>query len=239
MEYLQPQVGKAAVECLEAAGFHVELATLGDSQRIAITHGLLDAAKQKGLDLFQQMEQKYDCDIPIIVCEPSCASSLADDLLDLLEDQTLAARIADRIVMFDHFIEQELQADNISLNWRVGGEKNSAHFLVHDHCHQKATDGAFWTHKLLQRIPNAVVANTDAGCCGMAGTFGYEKEHFELSNKVAKQRLIPALNDYRDNKQDICVVSNGFSCRHQIEELTGGFSIHIAQALRMYIQLEG
>lgn len=237
-EFLQPQVGRAAVECLEAAGFQVELATLGDSQRIAITHGLLDEARKKGERLFQQLDQRYDSDLPIIVCEPSCASSLADDLPDLLEDQALVARIADRVVMFDHFVERELQAGNITFYWKIDESGNSVHFLVHGHCHQKATDGALWTQKLLKRIPNAVVADTNAGCCGMAGTFGYEKEHFELSNKIAQQRLVPKLNEARNNTRDICVVSNGFSCRHQIGELTEDTPIHTAQALRMYIQLE-
>jgi len=232
IEYFQPQVGRAAIECLESAGYGVILATLGDSQRIAITHGMLDVAKKKGARLIQKLDELFDTDIPIVMCEPSCASALADDLPDLLDDEFLAKKIAKRVIMFDHFLEQELSEGRCKLEWKAYDNYMPAKFLVHGHCHQKTLDGGKWTLKLLQRIPGAVVMDTEAGCCGMAGTFGYEKEHIELSKKIAQQRLLPKLN--ASSKQN-WVVSNGFSCRHQIADLTTRKPIHIAEALRIFI----
>mgnify|MGYP006409747739 CR=1 FL=1 len=231
-EYFQPQVGRAAIECLEAAGYEIILATLGDSQRIAITHGLLDEAKQKGMHLFQKLDELLETDAPIIMCEPSCASALSDDLPDLLEDDCLAKNISERVIMFDRFLEQELSAGRSALELKISENNTPPQFLVHGHCHQKTLDGGQWTHKLLQRIPGVVITDTEAGCCGMAGTFGYEKEHHELSKKIAQQRLLPKVNEA--SKQTL-VISNGFSCRHQIKDLTTRKPIHVAEALRMFI----
>jgi len=232
-EYFQPQVGRAAIECLEAAGYEVVLATFGDSQRISITHGLLETAKEKGNRLFKKLDRLVDTEIPILVCEPSCASALADDLPDLLDDESLASKIAKRVMMIDHFLEQELSAGRSEIIWKLPYEHVNPHFLVHGHCHQKTLDSSLWANKLLQRIPGSIVNDSESGCCGMAGTFGYEKEHFKLSIKIARQRLIPKLNK---TSSQSWLVSNGFSCRHQISDLTKRKSLHVVEALRMFIE---
>lgn len=231
-EYFLPQVGRAAIECLEAAGYQVLLATLGDSQRTAISLGLLDQAKRKGLHLFQELAASGDADTPILVCEPSCASALIHDLPDLLDDAALAAQVAGRVMMLDAFIEKELAAGRIQLNWQsMTTDEQPRHFIVHSHCHQKTLDGGRWTHKLLQRIPGAVVSDTHAGCCGMAGSFGYEKEHAQLSRSIAEQRLLPAI---KKATPEAIVVSNGFSCRHQINSLSQRRPLHVAEVLRIF-----
>ena len=232
-EHYLPQVGRAAIEVLEAAGYQVELATLGDSQRSAISQGLLDQAKRNGTLLFQQLDTQFAGVMPILVCEPSCASALADDLPDLLDDSELAQRVASRVQMLDHFLEQELAAGHCTLPWKIlGREDVPQHFLVHGHCHQKALDGGRWTQRLLTRIPGAVVEDTEAGCCGMAGAFGYEIEHAELSRIIAGQRLLPSLSNVSIDTQ---VVSNGFSCRHQIADLSGRKPQHIAEVVRAFL----
>ncbi|MEI6066110.1 MAG: FAD-linked oxidase C-terminal domain-containing protein [Methylococcaceae bacterium] len=233
-EHYLPQVGRAAIEVLEAAGYQVELATLGDSQRSAISQGLLDQAKRNGTRLFQQLDTKFAGKAPILICEPSCASALADDLPDLLDDAELAQRVGSRVQMLDHFLEQELAAGRCKLPWRKAGPESGAvqYFLVQGHCHQKTLDGGRWTHRLLARIPGAVVQDTEAGCCGMAGAFGYEVEHTELSRIIAGQRLLPCLSTAGIDTQ---VVSNGFSCRHQIADLSGRKSQHVAEVLRGFL----
>lgn len=232
-EYFLPQVGRAAVECLEAAGYQVMLATLGDSQRTAISLGLLDQAKQQGTLLFQTLSATGTLDTPILVCEPSCASSLVHDLPDILDDQVLAAQVASRVFMVDAFLEQECAAGRIQLPWQTASVKDqSRHFVVHSHCHQKTLDGGRWTHKLLQRIPGSVVSDTNAGCCGMAGSFGYEKEHAELSIKIAQQRLLPVLGKI---SQNTIVVTNGFSCRHQISGLSNCQPIHVVEVIKKFL----
>jgi len=232
-EYNLPEVGKAAIEVLEAAGYQVELATFGDSQRSAISQGLLDKAKRNGTRLFQQLDQLLTDDVPLLFCEPSCATAVADDLPDLLDDIELSSRVASRVQMLDHFLEQELQAGRCSLIWKNSQVTVSRHFLVHTHCHQKTLDGGRWTHRLLSRIPGAVVDDTDAGCCGMAGSFGYEVEHAELSRKIAEERLLPRLTKESKETQ---VVTNGFSCRHQISDLSERKPRHVAEVIRAFLQ---
>jgi FAD/FMN-containing dehydrogenase/Fe-S oxidoreductase len=227
-----PEVGRAAIEVLEAAGYQVELATVGDSQRSSISQGFLDKAKRNGTRLFQQLDALLDEETPLLICEPSCASALTDDLPDLLDDTELAMRIASRVQMLDHFLEQELAAGRCKLIWKTPLKNTSQQFLVHSHCHQKTLDGGRWTHRLLARIPGAVVDDTEAGCCGMAGAFGYEVEHAELSLKVAGQRLLPRLEKA---SFDVQVVSNGFSCRHQITDLSGRKSKHVAEVVRAFL----
>jgi Fe-S oxidoreductase len=231
MEHYLPQVGRAAVEVLEAAGYRVDLATLGDSQRSAISQGDLDKAKREGRQLFERLDL-WGNGAPILVCEPSCASALMDDLPDLLDDERLAGRVSQRVKMLDHFIEQELAEGRCSLALKPPEEERPRHFLVHGHCHQKALNGGRWTQRLLARIPNAVVEDSDAGCCGMAGSFGYEKEHAQLSRSIAEQRLLPAISKA---PPEAIVVSNGFSCRHQIRDLSYRSSKHVIEVLHTFI----
>ena len=230
-EYNQPEVGRAAIQVLESAGYAVILATLGDSQRTAISQGLLDQAKRRGTKLFEQLDVLSRSDIPILVCEPSCASALTDDLPDLIENVDLAVRVAKRVQTIDHFLEQQLSTGTctISLKEAVSGEHRE--FLVHSHCHQKTLEGPQWTHRLLARIPGAIVKDTEAGCCGMAGSFGYEVEHAELSRKIASERLLPRLTAASRATQ---VVANGFSCRHQIADLTDRNPSHVIEVLHAY-----
>ena len=231
-EHYLPQVGRAAIEVLEAAGYLVELATLGDSQRSAISQGLLGKAKREGTRLFRKLDALLTGDTPLLVCEPSCATALANDLPDLLDDAELAQRIASRIQMADRFLEEELTAGCCTLPWKVHEKDTPRQFLVHDHCHQKTLDGGRWTHRLLARIPGAVVVDTEAGCCGMAGAFGYEAEHAELSCKIAGQRLLPRL---AAASAETRVVANGFSCRHQIADLSGRRPVHVIELISEFL----
>lgn len=237
IEYFLPDVGRAAVECLEAAGYEVMLATVGDSQRIAISLGLLDNAKKKGHKLLQKLDALLEPGMSIVVCEPSCASALTHDLPDLIDDEALATRVASRVVMIDAFIERELSTGRITFDWRKLSATNQArHFIVHNHCHQITLDGGRSTSSLLLRIPGAIVSDTNAGCCGMAGSFGYDAEHAALSKTIAEQRLLPYLSKAPG---DALIISNGFSCRHQITELSNRRPMHVAEALRKFIQIKG
>lgn len=231
-EHYLPQVGRAAIEVLEAAGYRVELATLGDSQRSAISQGLLDQARCNGTRLFRRLDEMLAGETPLLVCEPSCATALADDLPDLLEDAELAQRVASRVRMLDCFLEQELSSGRCTLLWKIPEADAPRHFLVHGHCHQKTLDGGRWTHRLLARIPGAVVTDSEAGCCGMAGAFGYEIEHAGFSRKIAGQRLLPRLDKTSGETR---VVANGFSCRHQIADLGGQHPIHVVELVREFL----
>jgi len=210
----------------------VELATLGDSQRSALSQGLLDQAKRNGTRLFQRLDTLLADGSPLLVCEPSCATSLVEDLPDLLDDDELASRVAGRVQLLDSFLERELAADHCTLSWQVSETDAPREFLVHTHCHQKVLDGGLWTRRLLARIPGSVVADSDAGCCGMAGAFGYEVEHAGFSRIVASQRLLPRLERI---SAGTCVVSNGFSCRHQIADLSDWRPMHVVEVIREFL----
>jgi FAD/FMN-containing dehydrogenase/Fe-S oxidoreductase len=232
MEYFQPEVGKACIGVLEKAGYRTYLATFGDSQRTAISQGLLDKAKREGTKLFERLDRFADGLCPIVVCEPSCASALKDDLPDLIDNVILARRVAARVLMIDEFIERELAAGRSHISFSDTTANDHLNILVHTHCHQHTLGGAAWTHRLLSRIPGAIVEDTKAGCCGMAGSFGYEAEHADISKEIAAQRLLPRL---AKAGKDAVIVANGFSCRHQIADLSDRRPLHSLEVLSMYM----
>jgi Fe-S oxidoreductase len=220
------------VEVLEAAGYRVELATVGDSQRSAMSQGLLAQAKKQGTAMFQRLLPLLRNGAPLLVCEPSCASALSDDLPDLLEDEVLARAVSGRVHMVDEFLEQALSTGQCDLQWRVSERPPT--FLVHGHCHQKAMGSGRHALSLLRRIPGAVVQDSEAGCCGMSGAFGYEKEHADISRQIASQRLLPKIEAAG---MDVQIVSNGFSCRSQIEDLGGRRPLHVIEAVHGHLEI--
>jgi len=125
-----------------------------------------------------------------------------------------------------------LAAGKIKFNWQpTEANTEERRFIIHSHCHQKTLDGGRWAHKLLQRIPGAMVSDTNAGCCGMAGSFGYEKKHAQLSRNIAEQRLLPTI---KKAPPEAIIVSNGFSCRHQINDFSQRRSKHVIEALHAF-----
>lgn len=228
LENYEPHVGRAAVEVLEAAGYSVELVSPGCCQRPAMSKGFLDEAKVGGTRTMRNLDVYASQGIPILVCEPSCASSLTDDLPDLIDDEALGARVSAQVKMIDVFLEEALAVGLCQLPWRDESTK-PMQILVHGHCHQKALYGTSATLGLLGRIPGAQVELIDAGCCGMAGSFGYEKEHYELSMKIGEDRLFPAL---RRAPAQARIVASGFSCRHQIYDGVGRKSYHVIELVR-------
>jgi Fe-S oxidoreductase len=162
---------------------------------------------------------------PIIACEPSCILTIKDDYPALLKGEMRAKSIAvaERCFTFEEFLEKRLSETSIA--FRPGPKR----ILVQGHCHQRSLVGMNPTLQLLRRIPGAEVIDLDAGCCGMAGSFGYEKEHYEISRMVGEQRLFPAL---READADAVIVAPGFSCRLQIAHFTGRTALHPATLLQ-------
>jgi Fe-S oxidoreductase len=160
---------------------------------------------------------------PITACEPSCILTIKDDYPALLrgEERRKAEIVAGACQTFEEFMETAIG----NPRFRAGPKK----ILVHGHCHQRSLVGMEPTLRLLRRIPGAEVIDLDAGCCGMAGSFGYEKEHYEISRLIGEQRLFPAI---RQADADTVIVASGFSCRQQIQHFTGRTALHPAQLLR-------
>jgi Fe-S oxidoreductase len=225
MNYHETSVGISAVELLESCGYEVILARAGCCQRPSISHGFLKEAKAEGEKTLRKLKKFVDDGLQIVVCEPGCASALTDDLPDLIDDEELGKSISENVKMIDVFLESEINAGNINIEFTTTFNK----LMIHGHCHQKSLYGTTAMERVLSRIPNLVVEVLDSGCCGMAGSFGYEKEHYDLSIKVGEDRLFPAV---LRKEESTGLVACGFSCRHQIAHGTGTEAKHWVEVLR-------
>jgi Fe-S oxidoreductase len=225
MNYHETSVGVSAVELLESCGYEVILAEAGCCQRPRISHGFLREAKEKGAQTLRNLDTYIQQGLDVVVCEPSCCSALTDDLPDLIDDEPLGQRIKEHVMMIDEFIAREIQERRLNCSF-VSPMKE---ILIHGHCHQKSLYGTTAMKRVLNTVPGISVQEIDSGCCGMAGSFGYEKEHYELSMQIGEDRLFPAI---RNREPGSAVVACGFSCRHQIADGTGVKAVHWVQTLR-------
>jgi hypothetical protein len=231
--YFNPAVAQAAQSLLIAAGYQVSIATpLLDDQddrplccgRTYFSNGQLDKARQEALRTLAALEAHVQAGRSIIGLEPSCILSMRDEYLKLnLGDA--ARRLADKVLLLEEFIVREQSAQRWLLPFQAipGVTK----LLLHGHCHQKAVGAIKSVRKLLKQIPGLGFELIESSCCGMAGNFGLEAEHYTHSQAMAELALFPALR----NAPEALLVSNGFSCQLQI--LNGGFArpLHLAELL--------
>jgi len=219
--YNQPEIGRAAVSLLEAAGYHVRLVDKKCCGRPLISKGMLDQARAHAAWNVERLRPHAEDGVPIVGLEPSCLLTLRDEYVDLL--RTDAARtVAARSLLFEEFLQRE-RGRGLTLPFAANGRKA----LLHGHCHQKALVGTAPTVEAL-RWAGFDVSEVDSGCCGMAGSFGFEREHYDVSIRLGEQRLVPAV---RAAGADVLVVAPGISCRQQIEHLAGRRARHPAEAL--------
>lgn len=222
--YHEPHVGQWAVRVLERLGYDVEIARAGCCCRTMISKGFLDEARKRGQRTLQNLDRFAVEGIPVLTLEPSCCSALNDDLPDLIEDTELGERIKRAVMPIEQFLEREVLAGRIDLNLLSPEEE----YLLHGHCHQKALHGTGPLKRLLGGGGRpGRVREVDSGCCGMAGSFGYEAEHYDLSQQIGESRLFPAV---RESKKGTTIIANGFSCRHQIADGTGRKAVHFIEA---------
>ncbi len=226
-----PEIGVAAMEVLEAAGIGVRLAPHVCCGRPLISQGLLpEARKLAALNVFALYDAAERGDA-IVFVEPSCLSAVREDAPALLrgELQKRARIVADRSVLFEEYLEREWSAGRADLRLRPGPST----VLLHPHCHQRSMGLAAPARALLSRIPSTTVTDLDAGCCGMAGSFGYSKDHYEVSRAIGERRLLPAARAMRSGET---LVAAGTSCRHQVADLAGVKAIHPAVLLRSLLE---
>jgi Fe-S oxidoreductase len=198
--------------------------------RTLISNGLLSrAVKHARHNVRRLYPWVADSNRPIIACEPSCILTLRDDYPALLrgESRRQAEVVAAACLTFEEFLERECVSypDSAALFQSLRGPRR---ILVQGHCHQRSLTGMESALRVLRRIPGAEVVDLDAGCCGMAGSFGYEKEHYEISRRVGEHQLFPAL---RQADAETAIVASGFSCRMQIQHFSGRTALHPAQLL--------
>jgi Fe-S oxidoreductase len=203
--------------------------------RPMISNGLLDRAAHHARLNVKCLYPLAAAGLPIVACEPSCILTIKDDYPALLrgEQRRQAETVAAQCYTFEEFVESLLAADDPPpVRFKPGPKR----ILVQAHCHQRALVGTGPLLRLLRRIRGAEVIDLDAGCCGMAGSFGYEKEHYEVSRLVGEQRLFPAL---RQAAAEDVIVAPGFSCRLQIQHFTGRSAVHPAQLLHALLHEQG
>lgn len=222
--YTEPDIGRAAIELLERAGWEVELVDDVCCGRPLISQGLLDEAKAQHRALIRRLAPAARRGTPIVGVEPSCIVTLRDELPALARGDDGAAAVAAQARLVEELLLDAL--DDGTLQLAKGAEERPV--LFHAHCHQKAAHASASSVALLQRIPGAQVQVLDAGCCGMAGAFGYEREHYELSQRIGGLRLFPAVQGAPEAE----VVATGASCRQQVVHGTGRAAAHPVVLLR-------
>ncbi|MEK6665984.1 MAG: FAD-linked oxidase C-terminal domain-containing protein, partial [candidate division NC10 bacterium] len=219
--YNAPQIGKAAVQLLERAGYAVRLVDKKCCGRPLISKGMLTEAKAHAAWNVERLLPSAERGVAIVGLEPSCLLTLRDEYIDLLRSDA-ARQVAKQSFLLEEFLERE-RRKGLSLPFGANGRKA----LLHGHCHQKALVGTGSTVAAL-RWAGFDVQEMDSGCCGMAGSFGFETEHYDLSVALGNRRLVPAV---KAAGPDVEVVAPGISCRQQIEHLAGRRAKHPAEVL--------
>ncbi|QFU88451.1 FAD-binding and (Fe-S)-binding domain-containing protein [Amycolatopsis sp. YIM 10] len=225
--YTEPRIGKAAIELLETAGWAVELAGGGCCGRSSLSKGLLDDAKKKAAGLVTSLAENTVPGSPIVGCEPSCVFTLRDETAALLPELPAATEVGDRVRQVEELLVEAIDDGRLRLSensWLSGRR-----VVFHGHCHQKAEVGTAATMALLRRIPGLEVSEIDSGCCGMAGSFGFEAEHYETSMTVGRDRLFPAIEA---EPAETLVAATGVSCRQQIFHGVGRTAWHPLELVR-------
>ena len=217
-EFNHPEIGRAAVAVLNAMGYRAIVPPWQCCGRPLISKGMLDKAKLKAEDFLQTFRPFAEKGIPIIVLEPSCLSVFQDELA------AFGLIFPGECVSFDRFLAERL--DEIPL------KKTPYSLKLHVHCHQKALEGTDFAVKVLASMPAEKFAEITSGCCGMAGSFGYEKEHYDLSMKIGGLKLFREIA-----KSDLgtLIAASGTSCRAQIQHGTGVKAHHLAEVVAKFL----
>ncbi|MCS4114013.1 FAD/FMN-containing dehydrogenase/Fe-S oxidoreductase [Salinibacter ruber] len=222
--YHTPAPLRAATRVLQATGHRVELppAAVG-SARTLLSKGLVPQAKRRARQTVDALHAYAEAGVPVVGLEPSSILTLRDEFLDLLPNDARTEAVADAAYTFAEYLAERAEDGALDrASWRGSGD-----VLLHGHCHQKALIGTTATEQALSRAGYDVTA-VDAGCCGMAGAFGYEAEHVDVSKQMAELRLAPAV---RQTDADTRVAAPGFSCRSQIKDVTTRTAQHPAELL--------
>ncbi|MBI4299229.1 MAG: anaerobic glycerol-3-phosphate dehydrogenase subunit C, partial [Chloroflexi bacterium] len=222
--YNYPLVGQAATKILERLGYQVLLPQGRCCGRPMISKGMLEKAKGNARHNVELLYEFVKENVKVVVLEPSCISALRDDYLDLLPGDEKAKVVAQNTYLMDEFLQMLYARDELALEFK----KIARQVLFHGHCHQKSLMGTAPSIQVLRLIPGLQVEEIDSGCCGMAGSFGYEKEHYDISLAIGEGRLFPAI---RSQGGEFDVVASGISCRQQIEHSTGNRPKHLVEIL--------
>ena len=224
--YNHPEAGIAAVKVLDAAGFEVLTVPHACCGRPMISKGLLEQARELARRNVAQLALFAEQGIPVVGLEPSCLLTLRDEYLDLLPGDSQAAAVAGAAKMIEEFIAELSESGELELEF--GEKRTEREVLFHGHCYQKALTGTAPLKKMLS-LTGREIREIDSGCCGMAGSFGYETEHYGLSQQIGEMSLFPSVREGVGRGAEIAAA--GISCRHQIQGATGVLPKHPIELL--------
>ncbi|RKN81253.1 FAD-binding and (Fe-S)-binding domain-containing protein [Ulvibacterium marinum] len=223
--YLDTDLGKDAIEVLTRLGYDVQL-FYAESGRTYISKGFLKQAKKLALENMGSLKTFADAGIPVVGLEPSAILTFRDELKRFSSDTETTKVIASHVFLFEEFLSKEIEKGAIG---KENFTKEQHTVKIHCHCHQKALSNQKVTFDILNLVENYKVSIIPSGCCGMAGSFGYEKEHYQVSMQVGELKLFPAI---RKSNDDVIIAANGTSCRHQIHDGTGRKAKHPVSILK-------
>jgi FAD/FMN-containing dehydrogenase/Fe-S oxidoreductase len=219
--YFQPNTAQAAVEVLEDAGFQVAIPDrILCCGRPLYDYGMLPRARRWLTEILEALGPEIDAGTPLIFLEPSCAAVFRDEMLNLFPNDQAARRLSQQTFLFDEYLKRS--------GYRPHGLQGRR-AILHGHCHQKALMGMSATQDLLGAA-GLKAELLDSGCCGMAGSFGYESRHYDVSMKVGEHTLLPRV---RSNPAEDLIIADGFSCREQIAQSTDKRALHLSEVLAM------
>ncbi|EWH14808.1 D-lactate dehydrogenase [Cellulophaga geojensis KL-A] len=218
-KYLDVNLGIDAIQVLTKLGYNVEL-FYAESGRTFISKGFLKEAKELALKNVVRLKEYTDKGLVIVGLEPSAILTFRDEYKKLVSDKDLVNTLAKNSFIIEEFLASEIEKGKISKNQFT---KEAKTVKIHSHCHQKSLSNQKVTFDVLNIIENYKVSIISSGCCGMAGSFGYEKEHYSTSMAVGNLKLFPAVNN---SDKDVIISANGTSCRHQIYDGTKRKALH-------------
>jgi FAD/FMN-containing dehydrogenase/Fe-S oxidoreductase len=226
--HFYPEVGRAAVEVLEDAGYAVEIPEVSlCCGRPLYDFGMLDLAKHQLRQILDALQPRIAAGVPLVGLEPSCVTVFRDEMGNLFPQDEDARRLAGQTFLLSELLEERTPG--------YTPPRLDRKAVVHGHCHHKAVIRMTAEARLLSKM-GLDFEILDSGCCGMAGSFGFEADHYDVSVAVGEQVLLPAV---RKADADTLLIADGFSCRQQIEQTTGRKALHIAEVLRMALREEG
>jgi Fe-S oxidoreductase/FAD/FMN-containing dehydrogenase len=222
--HFHPATARAAVEVLEAAGYRVLLPRANlCCGRPLYDFGMLDRAQSLLLNLLDELQPEIEAGIPIIGLEPSCVAVFRDELLNFFPHDQRAQALSKQIFLLSEFLEQQLNHTNPPL------PQLNRKALLHGHCHHKSIMKMTAEESLLRRL-GIDFQSPAPGCCGMAGSFGFERDKYDISQAIGELELLPAV---RQAPADWLIIADGFSCREQIAQATDRQALHLAEVLKM------
>lgn len=230
--YNDVEIGIKAVLLLEALGYDVLLTDHGDSGRTYLSKGMVKKAKEIAIKNVQALKEVVTDETPVIGIEPSAILTLRDEYTELVpaELKHAAKQIAKNTFLFEEWFGKEIDKGHIKSEQF---KTNDAEVYIHGHCYQKSLSSTRYIKHSLAIVPGFKIQEIPSGCCGMAGAFGYEKEHYDVSMKIGSLVLFPTINSANS---DAIIAASGTSCRHQIKDGTGRKAKHTAEILYEALQ---